>query len=151
MKDLGIDLSFSTETIDWEGHAIPFRSIDNLKNFQESYYIPDPGMLDEAAEHLKKILDAKYEAADLEVIAKEASHLESNEQQMLLELLEKHSTLFNGTLGKWENDPCEIKLKPDAKPCHAHSYPVPKVHKATLRQEVKCLCELGVFKIGESF
>ena len=131
MKDLGIDLSFSTETIDWEGRALPFRSVEDLTAFHKSHYIPDPGMIDKAAERLKKILDAKYEPADLEEIAKEAMRLEKDEQQMLLNLLKEHESLFDGTLGHWKHEDLEIELLPGAKPYHARSCPAPKVHEAS--------------------
>ena len=144
MKDLGIDLSFSTETIDWDGHTIPFKNIDD--NLDESYYIPDPGIMDEAAERLKTILDAKYEAADLDEVSKEAEHLTVDEQRMLYRLLQKHESLFDGTLGKWNEQTLKIELNKDAKPYHARSYPIPKVHEATLRQEVERLCKIGVLK-----
>ena len=144
MKDLGIDLSFSADTITWEGVEIPFKDTD--VNITESYYIPDPGIVDEAAERLKTILDAKYEKANLEEIAKEAAHLTKEEQARLLALLESHETLFDGTLGHWKSADVKVELKPDAIPYHARSFPVPRVHEATLKQEVERLCRLGVLK-----
>ena len=51
-----------------------------------------------------------------------------------------------GTLGRWTGDPVDIELKPDAQPCHARPYPVPKCHQDTLRNEVGRLVEIGVLK-----
>ena len=38
-------------------------------------------------------------------------------------------------------------MKPDAKPFHARrAYPIPHIHKVTLKKEVERLCKLGVLK-----
>ena len=50
------------------------------------------------AERVKKILDDKYEAADLELVATAQTHLQAEQQRKLLSLLSKYETLFDGTL-----------------------------------------------------
>ena len=102
--------------------------------------------LQSATERLKKILDAKYEKADLADICRNCTHLNSKEQAKLLSVLKKHETLFNGTLGHWEGHDYDIELKPDATPYHARPVPIPCVHKATLKLELECLCSIDVLK-----
>jgi len=143
MQDLGIDLQFSTKEIVWDQSKIPFKNSDDPMG---SYHIDEPDSILEAAERLKQILDAKYNAADLEEIAAEQEHLTSEEQQMLHELLNKFTDLFDGTLGQWTDTAYNIELCPDAQPYHAKAYPIPRVHLETLKTEVDRLCEIGVLK-----
>ena len=67
----------------------------------KSYAIEDSDSenVDNATEHIKQILDAKYEPADLELLMKECQHLSKAEQHQLLQLLKKYDNLFDGTLG----------------------------------------------------
>ena len=37
-------------------------------------------------------------------------------------------------------------MKPNAKPFRANPYPVPRIHRDTIRRELKRLCELGVIE-----
>ena len=144
LRDLGIDIKFSTETCSWDSHEMPFKDSD--ASVEESYFVREPDVVDEATERLKGILDAKYEAADLQEVASSASHLTTDEQENLHCLLSKYASLFDGTLGNWKDTTYNIELKPDAEPYHARAFPIPRVHTATLKMEVERLCELGVLK-----
>ena len=64
----------------------------------------------------------------------------------MLQLLKKYEPLFDGTLGKWKGSPVELELTEGATPYHARSFPIPRIHLATLKQEVERLCEIGVLK-----
>ena len=48
--------------------------------------------------------------------------------------------MFDGTLGRWQNELYDIELK-DARP-----YPIPQIHEKTLQMEVEHLCKIGVLK-----
>jgi hypothetical protein len=49
-----------------------------------------------------KILDAKYEKADLPAIIREnCSHLAASNREKLLSVLLEFESLFDGTLGDW--------------------------------------------------
>ena len=94
-----------------------------------------------------KILDAKYEKADLSKIVEEnCSHLTRAKCNTLLSLLTEFEELFDGTLGDWKTNPVTLRLKPGSIPYHGKPYPVPHVHKDTLRKEVDRLEQLGVLK-----
>ena len=125
MKDLGIDLCFSDETITWDNHDVPFKDAD--AEVHEAHHVVDPGPLDEAVERLKSILDAKHAPADLEQIARDMTHMSDDEKQMFLATLRKYETLFGGTLGHWKDQDLTIELKEGSKPYHARSFPMPKV------------------------
>ena len=118
---------------------------------ENSFAIKDSSALDDATERIKKILDAKYEAADISKIVTNCTHLSQEEQSGLHKVLTKYSSLFDGSLGTWKDEEYNIELKPDATPYHARAFPIPKIHEATLKLEVQRLCDLGVLtKVNRS-
>ncbi len=104
--------------------------------------IHEPKSTLEATQRVVKILDAKYEKADLKaVVTQRCGHLNNSDQEKLLKLLTEFEDLFDGTLGDWDTEPVSLKLKEGAKPYHGRPFPTPKVHQSTLRKEVKRLCK----------
>lgn len=144
LRQLGIILNFNQDTIDWDDAIIPMKSEE--ATMEESFFVPDSSSLDEASQRIKNILDAKYDAADLNLIVNKCSHLTSFQKKDLFKLLTKYHSLFDGTLGKWKGEPYNIELKPDATPYHARPFPIPKCHEQTLKLEIQRLCDLGVLK-----
>ena len=135
MADLGIDLRFSDEKIEWDDSQIPFKDEEEFNIIQEAYALG------------KEVpLDNDYEEADLEQVCREQTQLNEEEQQKLLTCLRKHESLFDGTLGKWNMDPYELELKEGAQPYHAKAFPVPQKYLETLKKEVYRLCRVGVLK-----
>jgi hypothetical protein len=65
---------------------------------------------------------------------------------MLLQLLTKYESLFDGPLGDWKTKPILFQLKEGVSPYHGRAFPVPKVHKETIIKEVDRLCQLGVLE-----
>ena len=99
----------------------------------------EPKGTEEATNHVVRILDATYKKADLQAIAKGCTHLSSEEQNMLLELLTNYEPLFDGTLGAWKTTPVSFELKEGAKPYHGRAFPIPKALKETIMKEIKFL------------
>ena len=65
--------------------------------------IHEPKSTLEATQQVVKILDAKYEKADLNAVeADNCKHLSDPDQEMLLKLLTTFEDLFDGTLGDWD-------------------------------------------------
>ena len=151
MAKLGIILDFQQNEITLDHVTVPMRP---LKEFMDQKVLNtlfkefiEPTSTKEATERTTKILDAKYEKADLtKVVQDNCSHLATSQQQDLLKLLEEFEELFDGTLGDWQTEPISLKLKPDAKPYHGRPFPVARVHLDTLKKEVKRLEEIGVLK-----
>ena len=146
LHELGITMTFagSESSMTWNESTIPMKPMD--AELKTSCHIQDSPSIAEATERLKRILDAKYEKADLEKICAESTHLSDTERETLLKVLRKHEKLFDGTLGYWKGKPYDIELKPDATPYHAKPYPIPKAYERQLKLEVKRLCEIGVLK-----
>ena len=141
---LGIDISFSRQVISWEGAEMPFKP--KGATLETAYHVEEAMSVQEATDRIKAILDAKYEAADLEQVCSAQDQLNTEQQQKLLALLNRHAALFDGTLGKWNHEPVDLELKPDAEPYHARPYPIPRCHAETLKMEVERLCQVGVLK-----
>ncbi len=65
--------------------------------------IHEPKSTLDATQWIVKILDAKYEKADLDaVVADNCKHLSAPDQEKLLKLLTKFKNLFDGTLHDWD-------------------------------------------------
>ena len=62
----------------------------------------------EATERIVRILDSKYEKADLDQVAADAEDLDEHQQKKLLSLLKDFKDLLDGTLGKWNTDQCNF-------------------------------------------
>ena len=90
---------------------MPFK--DGDAKVSDAYYVQDNPNLAESSDCLKKVLDAKYEQADLKEICCNQDQLSTAEQQKLLQLLNKCATLFDGTLGQWTGTQVNLELKPD--------------------------------------
>ena len=63
LSEMGIDIHFSTHTCTWGHSTIPMRS--SSVKIEQSYLVQESGPMKQATTRLKKILDAKYEAADI--------------------------------------------------------------------------------------
>ena len=156
LHELGIDILFSKAEMVWDNATVPMQSINKLTgNWAEEIehevmFAPDPLTTD--AERIQSIVDAKYSKQDLPSIAKECTLLSEDEQELLLQLLQKFDHLFDGTLGTWNSSPADIELKdPDCQPYHAKPYPVPHSQERKLKAEIQRLVDYGVLrKINQS-
>ena len=54
--------------------------------------------------------------------------------------------MFDGTLGNYKGSEYKIELLEGAKPYHAKPFPIPKIHKETLKSEVNWLINISVSK-----
>jgi hypothetical protein len=108
----------------------------------------EPLATKEETERVTRILDAKYEKADLPKIVEEnCPHLDESQKGALLELLQRHESMFQGKLGQWIGEEVHFDLKEGAKPWQGRPYPVPKIHEVTVRKEVDRLVEIGVLEL----
>ncbi len=96
-----------------------------------------------ATRRMVKILDAKYEKADLPAIIREnCSHLTTSDREKLLSVLLKFESLYDGTLGDWKLPPVSFELREGMKPYHGRPYPILHKHKAVLMKEIKRLWDI---------
>jgi hypothetical protein len=100
----------------------------------------------DATKRCMRILDAKYQKADLQSIVRDnCKHLSADQQKKLLQLLKKYELLFDGALGDWKTKLVSFQLKEGVSPHHGQAFPVPHIHKKTIMKEVERLCKLVVY------
>ena len=154
MLELGMDISFAKKTVTWEGIEIPMRDFNKLRKWniskmemnaiiQES---AEPIVTQEATKRIIKILDSKYEKANLRVVADGAKHLTQVEREKLYKLLIRYKEIFDGSLGAWKTDDVDFEMKEGAKPHSQRYYPVPHLYKQTFKKELDRLEKLGVLE-----
>jgi len=93
-----------------------------------------------------EILDAKYEKANLKDIALSNKTLNKDQKLKLFRLLKRHKTLFDGTLGNFNDGEIDMTLKPGVTPFRGRPYPIPHAQKDLMRREVDRLVQLGVLE-----
>jgi hypothetical protein len=71
--NLGIILNFSTQMVEWDEMEIPMKPESAPP--ERAFYIKDSNAVDSATERIKHILEAKYEAADLNKLVSACNHL----------------------------------------------------------------------------
>ena len=108
--------------------------------------INDSLIVGDATDLIRKILEAKYDATNLNEIVGECGHLTAEEKEQLWQLLYKCEPLFDGMLGKWHGKKYLIQSKDNVELYHTWPFPILRVHEKTLRLEVEWLCQIGVLK-----
>jgi hypothetical protein len=148
-------LDFKEKTITINDILLPMRNINNLQlksSILRAFKLnannaQEPESTCNTSKCIVEILDAKYDKADLPSIVKNnCVHLSMPHQNLLLAVLLKYKELFDGTFGDRKLLPVSIELKEGAKPYHGRPYPIPKVHKATLRKEIDQIIAIRVLK-----
>jgi hypothetical protein len=155
MKNYGIILDFKGKMITVDEVNLPMQNINYLQGSSTLCALRlnhslamKPQSTQDATKRVTRILDAKYQKADLQSIVRDnCKYLSTNQQKKLLQLLKKYEPLFDGTLGDWKTKPVSFQLKEGVSPCHGgRAFPVPKIHKDTITKEVERLCKLGVLE-----
>ena len=119
MKELGIVLDFKRKTVTIDEIILPMRNINSLNRTRtkaawahNNTRAQEPQSTEEATQRMVRILDAKYEKADLQAVVRDnCSHLNQIQQGKLLELLTEFEPLFDGTLGDWRTEPVSFHLR----------------------------------------
>ena len=152
---LGVELNFKDEVISWDSMSCPMKDYHSNEDKPKpsrkelkAILTPrdEPKSTQEATTRAMRILDSKYEKADLRQIAADATSLDEKQKGQLHELLMEFEELFDGTLGNWKTEPVELELNKGEKPHSSRYYPMPRIHKSTFKKELLRLCEIGVLE-----
>ena len=108
LKFLGMDICFLDKTVTWGNVSMPFKDVDAQS--EDAYYIAEDKNLSDMSNRIKRILDAKYNPADLDEVIQEQTELSKSEKAKLRELLERCKELFDGTLGKRTASGSQVEL-----------------------------------------
>ena len=154
-RELCLKVDFEQECIHYQHLAIPMKppqKADAKGDINFITNIKEPTATEEAVNHVKEILDAKYAPVSTDEILENSTHLTDSQKESLRPILDKHMKLFDGTLGKWKGVQHQLELKDTSLPPVAcRPYPVPVARRQTLLLELERLCELGVLrKVNDS-
>jgi hypothetical protein len=142
LQAIGLDIYYSTNQFVWDNI-----SIDVVPS---GYWTK--GKISASAKtwneckdmHLTEILPAEYKPADVLEIAKKQTHLTSEEQDKLHNILLNFQDLFLGQCGKFTGEPITLELIPNAKPFYAKPFAIPRVYEQVTKNEIKRLESLGI-------
>ena len=134
----GIDVKYSTGTIQWFENELPLRDPRLLKD-QDYAAMAEISAIQQEVEffgmdwydptcYATEILDAKYEKVHTDDVVEQLNHLNDQQKTDIKQVLSKFTKLFDGTLGVYPHRKFHIDLEPGAKPKHARPYPVPVIH-----------------------
>jgi hypothetical protein len=119
LNELGIDIRYSDNCIEWEGDTIQMKNLGELQDRKTCEMIynlhTDSPILKEHEERQAAIIDANYSKVDIDIMVDELNIEESSKRKLEL-TLKKFPTLFGGGLGQLNIPPVSIELKKDAKP-----------------------------------
>jgi len=151
MAAWGVVLDFKKQELTIDEQTISLRQPESLgkKRLLLNTYreATEPAATKEETERVTRILDAKYEAADLpKIVAENCAHLDESQQAKLLELLQRHEEMFQGKLGKWVGEEVSFELKEGERPWQGKPYPIPKIHEDVIKKEVDRLVEIDVLE-----
>ena len=92
-NQLNIDVRFSNGTIKWEDQVVPMKNFQRIwkdnhpskKELRSTILLSiEPRITNEATERVVKVLDSKYEKANLNKIVEGAKNLDKDQKQILL-------------------------------------------------------------------
>ena len=117
--------------MEWLGEQVPMETLskpDTLVTHLEYYLAQleeeDLGV-DVNSFLTMPILEAKYQDTNIVSVIKQCTHLNQFQKAGLCTMLEQHTKLFDGTLGKYPGEPMRIELEPHAQPVYRRPYPIP--------------------------
>jgi hypothetical protein len=155
MHNQGVKLDFQEKTITIDEILLPMRNITNLQLKpriaialgENTCFSQEPISTRSTTNCMVEILGAKYEKADLTAIFRDnCPHLTASNREMLLSVLLRFESFFDGTLGDWKLPPVSFELKEGMKPFYGRPYPILHKHIAILMKEIKRLCNIGVLE-----
>ena len=85
LNELGVILDFKRRVIIWNDFEAQMKPFESTR--KTHFSISDSTRVTSETERIKRILDAKYEKANLKQIARKAIHLTTREQEKLFKML----------------------------------------------------------------
>ena len=137
---MGINLKFCKGTIQWQDIEIDMKDPTCTK--YERFYMREESFVSEETDQTSKILDAKYQADDLQKTTDKLVHLDDNQKSQLRGTISKHSSLFDGTLSQWKGFTYKIELKENSEPFHV----ILQAYEQTFINKFQRLCDVEVLQ-----
>jgi hypothetical protein len=134
----GIDVKYSTNTIEWFKNELPLRdphlfkdedfaSMAKIIEIQQEVEFFGIDWYDPTC-YAIEILDVKYERVQIDDVVNQLEHRNIKQKADIKQVLSEFTKIFDATLGVYPHQKFHIELEPNAKPKHARPYPVPVIH-----------------------
>jgi hypothetical protein len=153
LSKTGIDVKYSTGTIEWFDNELPLHDICYLqsKDFLSMAETIEIHLEDELFGMdwydptccASEILDATYERSLL-IMLWINLNLTAQQKNDLKQVLNEHTKLFDGTLGVYPHRKFHIDSMPGAVPKHFRPYAIPVIHLEAFKMELIHLVKIGV-------
>jgi hypothetical protein len=154
LSKTGIDVKYSTGTIEWFDNELPLRDTCTLQSkdfaamaeiieIQQEHKFFGMDCYDPHC-HTTEILDVKYEKVLVNDVIDQLTHLNAQQKFDIRQVLNKHTKLFDGTLGVYPHRTFHIDLVPGLIPKHFRPYPIQVIHLQAFKKELLHLVEIGV-------
>ena len=76
-------------------------------------------------------------------------HLDNEQKKQFKRVLDKHTVLFNGKLGKYPHKKFELELKEGAEPKWQRPFPIPYRHEQVFTDEIEEMINNGILQRKE--
>lgn len=154
LHDLGIDLMFSEEKIQWknkntpfDNNSIPMKTLGTLSDLKTCTMIYDlhtiSPILQQEEDRQRRILDADYSKVDIDSMVNDLDIAKATKKK-LKQTLNKFPTLFGGGLGLLDIKPVDIELRPGSKPHASQYYTIPRAYDKVAKDEINQLVTVDV-------
>ena len=152
LNQFGFNLRFEDGVIEYDHATIPMRDKETLHeniphliaSAQESSF--ETEATSQMVARMTRIVESKYEPADLNKVVDSCPNISSKEKQDLHSILSKFEPMFDGQLGAWNMEPISIKLREGVKPIHARPYTIPKIYELTIKNEIDQFVKRGILR-----
>jgi hypothetical protein len=120
IQQLGLAFDFKRNTASWDELTIPLRQLGSFAS-SEDYNNPyddtsTPKIVQTAVKRMEHCITSnEYNDHNYRSMVLKCTHLSVSQQDDLLELFARYTSLFDGTLGKFPNVKVHLELKPDFK------------------------------------
>ena len=150
----GIDVKYSTRTIEWFENELPLRdpysltdkdtlAMAEILEIQQEIELYGMDWYDPTC-YAIEILDAKYEKVATDDYVEQLDNLTPKQKKDLKGVLNTYTRLFDGTIGVYPHRKFHIDLVDGAVSKHARPYPVPVIHLDVFKKELLHLVDIGV-------
>ena len=134
---------------------LPMRNRSELTNrnqfFYECFQDPEASFFQPCCYSQQQIKESKYEKVNIEDVLSDQEHLNDSDKQSLRRVLERHTKLFDGNLGRYPHKKMDLELIDGAQPVHLKAYSVPRIHHEVFKNELRRLCQIGVLtRVGST-
>ena len=126
ITELGINIDFESQQTKWGKLGVDMKDPNLYRKLDQRYFrfykSTEPKAVRDDTKHSTRILDDKYEKANLPKLVEECAHLNKEKQNKLLEVLVSYQDLFDGTLGDFNTEPVHVEMKHNATPYNGKAY-----------------------------